>query len=59
MVTLIWTSPRFGHPHSQRPRDVTLTLIQLAKVIWEGDAHAYHLGFGIGDAQNAGIPISL
>ena len=56
MVTLIWTSPRFGHPHSQRPRDVTLTLIQLAKVIWKGDAHAYHLGLGISMPQTQGYP---
>ena len=56
MVTLIWTSPRFGHPHSQRPREVTLTLIQLAKVIWKGDAHAYHLGLGISMPQTQGYP---
>ena len=55
----MWVSPRFVHPHAQNHRDVTLTLIQFAKVIWEGDAHAYLLGFGNKYAQNAAIPISL
>ena len=44
-VTVIWASPRFGHPHSQTlviwayPVTLTLTRTKVAKVIWEGDAH--------------------
>ena len=50
-VTVIGAFPRFGHPHSQNLSDMGIPL-------------SYHLsdlnsGFGNGDAQNAGMPISL
>ena len=49
----VWPSPRFVHPHSQLTLSdmgipVTLTLTQIAKVIWEGDAHITRvLGMGL------------
>ena len=44
-VTVIWASPRFGHPLPKTlviwgsTVTLTLTLTQIAKVIREGDAH--------------------
>ena len=60
-VTVIWPSPRFGHPI---PKTLVmwvfpLTLTQIAKVVWEGDAFIARVFNGNGNAQNAGMPISL
>ena len=42
-VTVTWAYPRFWQPHFQKPYDMcvpgTLTLTQIAKVVWEGVAH--------------------
>ena len=38
---------------------IPLTLTQIAKVVWEGDAYIASVFNGNGDAQNAGMPISL
>ena len=49
-VPVIWASPRFGHPHSQNPSDVgipCINLTQIAKVVWEGNAHITRV-FGMG-----------
>ena len=64
--------PRFGSPHSQNPRDMGIPPFLLTRsrvigscinlAIWlkvrvTGNAHITR-GFGDGDAQNAGTPIS-
>ena len=42
-VTVMWVSPRFGHPHSKNPSDIGIPCNpnppQIANVMWEGDAH--------------------
>ena len=53
-VTVIWAFPRFGHLHSQCKTlviwasPVTLSVNQIAEVIWEGDAYITRvLGMGM------------
>ena len=66
-VRVIWASPRFGHPHSKTVNGrlviwtspLTLTLTQIAKVVWEWDALMTRVMTGDGDAKNARMPISL
>ena len=56
-VTVIWASPRFGHPH---PKTLVmwlsqLTLIQIATVVWEGDACIATV-LGMGMLKTQGCP---
>ena len=47
----------YGHPHSQNPSDmgISVTLTQIAKVIWEGDAHITRV-LGMGMPKTRGCP---
>ena len=47
----------YGHLHSQNPSDMAIpvTLTQMAKVIWEGDAHITRV-LGMGMPKTQGCP---
>ena len=60
-VTVIWASPRFGHPHSRIPSDMDIPCNPNPNPNRKGNTRGefpYPEGIGIGDAQNAGMPIT-
>ena len=60
-VTVIWSSLRFGHPHSQNLSSMGILCNPNSNPNRYGNMRRgcpYHYGFGNGDAQNARMPIT-